>query len=198
MTKSTRLGFIAAADEGDISGDYLDLDGSGTMFGLFTETELNMPFNRGVQWGVLKTSLSFSDFSHDGTRSAQGQVNNVSGIDTSVLQAGISYRAELFNGSNYKLAPFIGANYVKATTDSFEESSLGNSVNNSLLINEYTKDLFLVEAGLDGSWKPLSDKWGFTGMIKVQQNLGDDGTDIAGRFEGANIPFSVFSPGCEL
>lgn len=194
LFNSTNVGIIGAAETGDLTATRLDLESTGTMVGIFTETELNMPFDTGMQWGKIRTSLSYSDHSFDGSRSAQGLVNSVDDINSSILQLGVSYKAELINGKSFKVSPVLSAQYVKSSTDSFTET---NAISNltTLSVDAFEKEQIILSYGASAVWTPINDNWGIIAAIKAESSFGDDSTDLTSSFAAVGTEFEVVTPG---
>lgn len=191
---STVVGIFGAVNDGEITSTSknLNLEAKGTSFGIFSETALDMPWGRSIGYGLLTTSLSFGQYEYDGTRIAQGVTNDVDGIDSNVFQAGIGYKAALWDTDGGKISPYIGADYIKSDTDRFVETNGANS----LAVSSFAKEQLLLTAGVDGVWYPSKNgRFGFTGKVEFQHDAMSDDTDINANFVNGGNAFTVTSPG---
>ena len=187
----TRWGFILGLDSADISGERISLDGDGVLASVYVEHSLPMPFNDGMKPGTIRASAGFSQYSFDGTRTAQGLVNRATDIDNTVLHLGVNYKSQIHTGKSGHISLFTGINYVKSTTDSFSETGSINSLD----IDEIEKDATFLELGIEGTLKSQGSPWALQGSLRAIYNLGDDGTDITSSFADASSLFDVTSPG---
>jgi len=189
-SEKVRLGIYGAYDSGEIKSDRFQVDSEGRIIGAFAEFNVLMPWENDQKSGVITAGISLGEFEFDGTRTAQGLTNTVNNIESTSLNLELGYKVALINTPYVKVSPFLGVNYMTVDVSKFTETGTINS----LSIRDHSKNLLLLNAGLDMHWRPTADNFGFSAKVSFSENIGDDSNTINSAFSTGS-EFTTVAPG---
>ena len=189
-----RLAGYLAGDDGRISGDLIDADGSGLAVGILGEVILDP-----VRSTRLVAGISYGSYSFDGSRggvsaSAAGWspgFASFSDVDSDATDIFLGLDSVVYQRDRFRLIPSIGLNFTTGSTDAFREVA-GSAI--PLAVESTNHQSFVSELSLAGEYE-VTPTLTLSGQAGMNLDLQDRDDHVTARFASGSRPMTVRAEG---